>query len=53
MRVIDIGIAFSMSGDDYSFCYKCLKAMTANLFWKKMFEEKGYVYPVKVVGKNA
>jgi len=48
LRVPVVGIAFGMSGFDYSFCYKCLKNMSADLFWRKMCKEMSIPYPPKL-----
>ena len=49
--VPQIGIAWGMSGYDYSFCKKCLKGMTAEEFWERMFKENGYNWPPKLKGE--
>ena len=40
-----VGISLSMGGDDYAFCRKCLRSMTADQFWRKIFKERDYCYP--------
>ena len=47
-----ISIALSMSGDDYSFCRKCLKSMTADKFWSRFIKSHGYVYPPKRINES-
>jgi len=38
-----------MAGDDYNFCSDCLKDMSADEFWKKMFEKQNLLYPPKLI----
>jgi len=44
-----VGIALGMAGNDYSFCKKCLKKMTAEEFWKEFTETQGYSWPPKLI----
>ncbi|MFH1219037.1 MAG: hypothetical protein V1694_01110 [Candidatus Eisenbacteria bacterium] len=37
-----------LSGNDYAFCRKCLKSMTAEQFWRKLFESLGNTWPPKL-----
>jgi len=48
IRLPRIGIGFGMSGCEYDFCYQCLKNMTADQFWRKLFKEDGLKYPPKL-----
>jgi len=48
LRVPHVGIGFGMYGFNYSFCYKCLKSMTADQFWRKIFKENDIHYPPKL-----
>ena len=50
--VPEVGIAFGMGGEDYSFCANCLKDMSAEEFWKAMFVEHGYKWPPKLAGSD-
>lgn len=52
IRVQKIGIAFGMGGDDYDFCYQCLKNMTADQFWRKLAKLLGYRYPLKLINED-
>lgn len=45
IRIPQIGISFSMCGDEYNFCAECLKSMTADEFWKRMFHLHNFRYP--------
>lgn len=47
----EIGIAFGMAGNNYAFCKNCLKSMTAEEFWKKLFKELEYAWPPKLKKK--
>ena len=40
-----IGIAFGMSGDDYSFCRTCLNDRSAMEFWQDLFVSEGFTFP--------
>jgi hypothetical protein len=40
-----VGIALGMGGEDYSFCKRCLTGMTADEFWRRIFDKVGYEYP--------
>ena len=40
-----IGIGFGMMGRDFSFCEECLKNMSADEFWEKVFDEQDLMYP--------
>jgi len=48
--VPEIGISFDMGGEDYAFCEKCLKDMTALDFWETMFRAKKFTWPPKLLG---
>jgi len=48
MLIPRIGIAIGMIGNDYAFCKNCLKNMTAENFWQKLFEELNYSWPPKL-----
>lgn len=43
--VPDVGLA----GNDYSFCKKCLRGMTTEEFWRKLFKELGYTWPPELL----
>lgn len=47
-----IGIAWGMGGNDYYFCKKCLKSMSALEFWEEMFDINGYLWPPSLKGEN-
>jgi len=49
IRIYGVGISLSMAGDDYNFCSDCLKDMSADEFWKKMFEKQNLLYPPKLI----
>jgi hypothetical protein len=42
-------IAFGMGGDDFAFCAACLKSMTAEQFWRKLFARRKLKYPPQLV----
>ena len=48
VSVPQIGIAWGMSGYDYSFCRECLQGMTAEKFWEIMFKKEGCNWPPKL-----
>lgn len=52
MRISKVVIAFSMHGEAYSFCANCLKKMTADVFWKTLFEMEGYEYPPILINNS-
>lgn len=52
LRVTEVGISLGMSGNDYSFCFRCLKNITADKFFRKIFNEHGYKYPPKLKTNN-
>ena len=50
----NIGIAFGMAGDDYSFCADCLKGMTAYEFWDRLCRIRlGQGLPLRLKGFGA
>jgi hypothetical protein len=49
LLVPEVGIAFGMGGEDYSFCRPCLVGMNAEEFWKKICEEAGVLWPPKLL----
>jgi len=42
-----VGLGFGMFGFEYALCHKCLKKMTAEMFWQVIFEGMGYGWPPK------
>ena len=40
-----VGIALGTGVEDYSFCGKCLREKSAEVFWKLFFETEGYSWP--------
>jgi len=44
-KTFEVGIALGSGGDDYSFCFDCLKGMTALKFWKKIFGSRDRAWP--------
>ena len=40
-----IGISFGMMGMDFSFCEECIKNMSADEFWEKIFKYRDLKYP--------
>ena len=43
-----LAIAFSMGGQDYSFCKECILGMSADNFWEQMFIGASCAYPPKL-----
>jgi hypothetical protein len=40
-----VGISFGIGGYDYNFCKSCIGGLTAEQFWKRLFDMHGCVYP--------
>lgn len=47
-----VGIGLSMAGWDYTFCEECLRSMTADEFWRRIFVELNYAYPPKLINEE-
>ncbi len=44
-KTFEVGIALGMAGENYDFCFSCLKGMTGYRFWKRIFEERHLAWP--------
>ena len=47
IAIPEVGISFSMGGDDYCFCEECLKTKTAYELFELLATENGYSFPLK------